>query len=63
MVESKTYTNADRDEIRFRTKYDHRPGESWHSVVVRPRGDDDYEFMRLPGYLGDSRAKAYGIYF
>ena len=63
LIESKTYTNADGDEIRFRTKYDNRTGESWQSVVVRPRGDDEFELMRLPGYLGESHAKAYGIYF
>jgi len=63
IVESKTYTNADGDEIRFRTKYDNRTGQSWQSVVVRPSGEDEYELMRLPGYLGESRAKAYGIYF
>jgi len=63
MLESKTYTNADGDEIRFRTKYDNGTGETWQSVLVRPSGDDEYELMRLPGYLGGSRAKAYGIYF
>jgi len=63
LIESKTYANADGDEIRFRTKYDNRTGESWKSVVVRPRGEDEYELMRLPGYLGTSRARAYGIYF
>jgi len=63
LIESRTYTNADGDEIRFRTKYDNRTGESWQSVVVRPRGEDEYELMRLPGYSGDSRAKGYGIYF
>jgi len=63
MVESKTYTNADGDEIRFRTKFDMQTGESWKSVVVHPRGEDEYELMRLPGYLGASRAKAYGLYF
>jgi hypothetical protein len=61
--ESKTYTNADGDEIRFLTKYDTRTGESWQSVAVRPRGEDEYELMRLPGYLGAARATAYGLYF
>jgi hypothetical protein len=63
IIESKTYTNADGDEIRFRTKSDNRTGETWQSVVVHPRGEDEYELMRLPRYLGGSRAKAHGVYF
>jgi hypothetical protein len=63
LIESKTYTNTDGDEIRFRTKRDNRTGESWQSVVVHPAGDDEYELMRLPGYLCASRAKAHGIDF
>ena len=63
LIESKTYTNADGDEIRFRTKYEHATGQSWESVVVHPRGEEEYELMRLSGYLGASRAKVYGIDF
>lgn len=48
MIESKTYTNADGDQIRFRTKYNTETGESWKSVIVRPKGEDEYELMRLP---------------
>ena len=48
LIESKTYTNTDGDEIRFRTKYNTETGESWKSVVVRPKGEDKYELMRLP---------------
>ncbi|MGD2062086.1 MAG: hypothetical protein PVF51_00735 [Nitrospirota bacterium] len=60
LVESKTYTNADGDEIRFRTKYDKLTGESWRSVVVHPRADEDYELMRLPDYLDVLPAKVDG---
>ena len=63
IIESKTYTNADGDEIRFRTKRDNRTGEEWHSAVVHPKGEDEYELMRLPGYQGHTRAKAYGLDF
>jgi hypothetical protein len=50
LIESKTYTNADGDEIRFRTKRDNRTREEWHSVVVHPKAADEYELMRLPDY-------------
>ena len=63
LIESKTYTNADGDKIRFRTKHEHATGQSWQSVVVHPRGEDEYQLMRLPGYLDASPTKVVGVDF
>jgi hypothetical protein len=63
IIESKTYTNADGDEIRFRTKRDNKTGQTWHSAVVHPKGEAEYELMRIPGYLSDSHAKADALDF